>query len=436
MLGGNYLASDTVYVSEFVDLIGPKTDKLGPVRDGGVVTTGTEPACYGAMITPEIRSGHTITRPVAVAGAAVGDGLVLRIKKIDITSKASASGTETFRDGSYVGDPFVAKKCPGCGTINPGTRIEGIGKDAIRCTNCGTAVSAFDITNGYTMVFDDARTVGVTVDKATAEEIARNAKEYSGVPTGFTCHSVLLLALADMQAGIISKVRPMLGNYGTLPGVEMPSSHNAGDFGTFLVGAPHDHAITADDLALRSASHMDIDTVGEGTIVIAPVKVDGAGIVVGDVHAMQGDGEIAGHTTDVSAEVTMGVEVIKKLGNDGPILIQKMEDLPPLARLPSSNELEIARSVAKKYNLELQTAVAPITVVGSGGDLTAATMNGMDRMAQLCAMDMNELKNRVTITGGIEIGRLPGIVHISTLVPMARLEQMGIAHLVKEQYGL
>jgi acetamidase/formamidase len=430
------MASDTVFVSEFVDLIGPKTDMLGPVRDGGVVTTGTEPACYGPMITPEIKSGHTISRPVAVAGAAVGDGLVLKIKKIDITSKASASGTETFRDGSYVGDPFVAKKCPGCGTINPNTRIEGIGADAIRCTNCGTPVSAFDVTNGYTMVFDENRMVGVTVDKAAAEDIARNAKEYSGVPAGFTCHSILLLALADMQAGIISKVRPMIGNYGTLPGVEMPSSHNAGDFGNFLVGAPHDHAITAEDLALRSDAHMDIDTVGEGTIVIAPIKVDGAGIVVGDVHAMQGDGEISGHTTDVSAEVTMEVEVIKKLGNDGPILIPKMEDLPPLARLPSSNELEVARSIAKKYNLELQTAVAPISVVGTGGDLNAATMNGLDRMAALCGMDVNEVKNRVTITGGIEIGRLPGVVHISTLVPMARLEQMGIAHLVKEQYGL
>jgi hypothetical protein len=40
------VASDTVYVSEFVDLIGPKTDMLGPVRDGGVLKTGTEPACF------------------------------------------------------------------------------------------------------------------------------------------------------------------------------------------------------------------------------------------------------------------------------------------------------------------------------------------------------------------------------------------------------
>jgi hypothetical protein len=113
-----------------------------------------------------------------------------------------------------------------------------------------------------------------------------------------------------------------------------------------------------------------------------------------------------------------------------------MEDLPPLAKLPSSNELEIARSVAKKYNLELQTEVAPFQVVGTGGDLNAATMNGLERMAQLCSMDINEVKNRVTITGGIEIGRLPGVVHVTALVPMARLEQIGIAHLIKEQYGL
>jgi len=104
-----------VYVSEFVDLVGPETEMLGPVEDGGRIVTGTEAACYGPMITPEVESGHTISRPVAVAGAEVGDGVALSIKKIKITSKASASGTESPREGSFVGDPFVAKKCPGCG---------------------------------------------------------------------------------------------------------------------------------------------------------------------------------------------------------------------------------------------------------------------------------------------------------------------------------
>jgi acetamidase/formamidase len=246
----------------------------------------------------------------------------------------------------------------------------------------------------------------------------------------------LVFALADMPAGIVSKVRPMIGNFGTLPGVSMPSSHNAGDFGGFLIGAPHDHAITAEELAKRSDAHMDIDTVGEGAIVIAPVKVEQAGIIVGDVHAMQGDGEIAGHTTDVSAEVTIEVEVIKKLANDGPILLPLMEHLPPLARLPSNEELEAARSIASKGGFDIQTEVAPIQVVGSGANLNEATMNGLERMAKLSDMDIDEVKNRVTITGGIEIGRLPGMVHITMLTPISRLEQIGIAHLVKEQYGL
>jgi len=181
---------------------------------------------------------------------------------------------------------------------------------------------------------------------------------------------------------------------------------------------------------------MDIDSVGEGAIVIAPVKVEQAGIIVGDVHAMQGDGEIAGHTTDVSAEVTIEVEVIKKLANDGPIILPLMEHLPPLARLLSNEELEAARSLAGSSGFDIQTDVAPIQVVGSGANLNEATMNGLERMAKLADMDIDEVKNRVTITGGIEIGRLPGIVHISMLTPISRLEQIGIAHLVKEQYGL
>jgi len=425
-----------VYVSEFVDLIGPETEMLGPVEDGGRIVTGTEAACYGPMITPEVKSGHTISRPVAVAGAEVGDGVALRIKKIKITSKASASGTESPREGSFVGDPFVAKKCPGCGKINPNTVVKGVGRDAICCSDCDASISAFDVTNGFTMLFDDNRTVGVTVPNHLAEEIAGNAADYSGAPAGSTCHSILVFALADMPAGIVSKIRPMIGNIGTLPGVTIPSSHNAGDFGVFLLDAPHDHAITEKDLAQRSDTHMDIDSVGEGAIVIAPVKVKQAGIIVGDVHAMQGDGEIAGHTTDVSAEVTVEVEIIKKLANDGPILLPLMENLPPLARLPSNKELAAARSLAGRNGFDILTEVAPIQVVGSGANLNEATMNGLERMAKLADMDIDEVKNRVTITGGIEIGRLPGVVHISMLTPIDRLEHIGIAHLVKEQYGL
>ena len=46
-----------------------------------------------------------------------------------------------------------------------------------------------------------------------------------------------------------------------------------------------------------------IDAVRAGATVIVPCKVKGCGLYYGDMHAQQGDGEIAGHTTDVSGTI-------------------------------------------------------------------------------------------------------------------------------------
>lgn len=108
-------------------------------------------------------------------------------------------------------------------------------------------------------------------------------------------------------------MRPFVGQLGTTPSKAMPDSHNAGDFGTFLIGAPHEFTMTEDELNIhRTDGHMDINRVREGAVVICPVKVPGGGVYVGDMHAMQGDGEIAGHTTDVSGIVQLQVSVLKK----------------------------------------------------------------------------------------------------------------------------
>ncbi len=93
----------------------------------------------------------------------------------------------------------------------------------------------------------------------------------------------------------------------------MPDSHNAGDFGSFLIGAPHEYAFTQEELDKhRTDGHMDISRVREGATIICPVKIPGGGVYIGDMHAMQGDGEIAGHTTDVAGIVQLQVSVLKK----------------------------------------------------------------------------------------------------------------------------
>jgi acetamidase/formamidase len=170
--------------------------------------------------------------------------------------------------------------------------------------------------------------------------------------------------------------------------------------------------------------------------VIVPVKVDGAGIYAGDVHAMIGDGEVAVHTTDIGARVVVRVEVIKGLALDGPILLPPAEDLPFLARPFTTDEVARARALAEANKTRLEGPVLPLQVLGSGPYINAAVDNGVARAANLLGMTVDEVKNRATVSGAIEIGRLPGFVQVNLLAPRERLERIGIAGLVESQYGI
>ena len=365
--------SGTVFVNEFTDgLLDPARPMLGPVRDGGHIVANTAPGCWGPMITPAIRGGHEVTRPVAVAGADVGDAIAMRIQNIAVTSLATSSGNEQMMSGRFFGDPYVAGRCPGCGTLNSETRIDGIGQTSVRCVNCGVDCTPFTIANGYTMVFDKDRSIGLTLHRDAAEQIAHYAKSYAALPENSMQNPILTFAPHDV-IGLVARLRPFMGQFGTTPAIRIPDSHNAGDFGSFLVGAPHQYAITAEQLENRTDGHMDIAIVRAGAIVISPVKVKGGGVYMGDMHALQGDGEIAGHTADVSGIITLQVHVIKGLKIDGPILFPLTEDLPYLARPLSSAERARAEALAKEWGVEHLEESAPISFVGTGSDLNAAT---------------------------------------------------------------
>jgi formamidase len=428
--------SETVFVDQFTDgLLDPARPMLGPVRDGGHIIANTAPGCWGPMITPAIRGGHEVTRPIAVAGAEIGDAIAIRIREIKVTSIATASGNDQFMTGRYLGDPYVAGKCPGCGVLYPETRVEGIGQSAIRCVNCGAEAAPFSFTNGYTIAFDNNRTVGLTLPQEAAEKIARDAKKYAALPKNSVQNCILTFAPHDL-VGLVARLRPFMGQLGTVPAVCMPESHNAGDFGSFLLGAPHEYAITPEQLELRTDGHMDIDIVRAGSILICPVKVKGGGIYLGDMHALQGDGEIAGHTCDVAGIVTLQVHLMKGLALDGPIILPLLEDLPYLAKPLSEGERTQAIELAKQWGLDELEKSAPISFVGTGANLNSATENGLARAAAILRMTVPEVKNRATITGSIEIGRHPGVVYVTFRAPLDRLERLGLLTLVEDQYGI
>lgn len=428
-------AHETVYVDRFCNgIIGPSAEVVGTVRSGGHIVANTAPGCWGPMITPEIQGGHEVTLPVAVEGAEPGDGIAIRIRAIEVTSAATASGNDKMMDGRFNGDPYCAKVCPQCGRADEPTVVEGIGPDSVRCADCGAPAAPFNFTNGYTIAFDEARGLGVTVDAAQAEHYARDATRYAALPGNSIQNPILLFAPGDL-VGVISRMRPFMGQLGTMPAIDLPDSHNAGDFGNFLVGAPHSHAVTAEQLAARTDGHMDIDVVREGAIIVCPVKIPGGGIYMGDMHAMQGDGEIAGHTADVAGTVTLQVEVRKGLGIDGPVIFPLADDLPFLARPITPAERERAEALAARSGGAALEHSLPISVVGTGPDLNSAIENGLGRAATLLGMEVPEVMNRATISGGIEIGRAPGVIQVTFRAPIEALEKAGLADLAIEQYG-
>lgn len=427
----------SVVVSEFTNsVLDPAAPMLGPVENGGTIIANTAPGCWGPMITPRLRGGHEVTTPVFVVGAEVGDGVAIRIRDITVTSVATASGHDTSPEGFCLGDPYVAARCPTCDTVWPETHVEGIGQDAVRCDACGNPVTPFEIAHGYTVTFDETRTVGLTLPRDAAETIAQDADRYAALPDGSRQHSILTFAPSDMP-GTLVRMRPFLGQLGTCPSMAMPDSHNAGDFGAFLVGAPHDYAITAEQLAQhKTDGHMDIDAVRAGAILVAPVKVPGAGVYMGDMHAGQGDGEIAGHTMDVAGSVTLQVEVVKNYPLDGPVLFPLAEDLPPMARPFSAAERARGQRLAEKWGAGPIEPVAPISVIGTAANLNDAITNGLERAARLLGMTVPEVRNRATINGAIEIGRAPGVIQVTFLAPLARLDAVGLGDYAREQYDL
>lgn len=429
-------ARDEIGVYEYSGgIVGPGVEPAGTIKSGGVIRTGTPPGCWGPMITPKFQGGHEVTKPVMVEGAEIGDAVAIRLKKVQVTSLATSSGVMEFVDGRYIGDPFVAKLCPECGTTAPSSHIEGIGDDAVHCDVCGAEVNAFRFSNGYVIVLDRENKVSLTVNKQVAESLAEDAAVNAALPEHSDQHSILSLARADIS-GLAARMRPFLGNIGTSPSRDLPDSHNAGDFGSFLIDAPHGYSFSEEELNLhKTDGHMDTNSVREGAILICPVKIPGAGIYMGDMHAQQGNGEVAGHATDVSGEVELEVELIKGLALDGPILLQTPDDLPFLAQPMSAAEMSAVRALGTKYGQCDVEENAPVTFIGSGKTLNDATKNGVDRAAAVTGLSPDEILNRATIAGSIEISRLPGVVRVTFMCPKPILEGMGIIHLVQEQYA-
>lgn len=75
--------------------------------------------------------------------------------------------------------------------------------------------------------------VAVTVPPEVAINVGDQAQALHASPDNTEANSILAMGTSSMS-GVITRALPFLGNIGTTPSIDMPDSHNAGDFGSFL----------------------------------------------------------------------------------------------------------------------------------------------------------------------------------------------------------
>jgi len=100
-----------------------------------------------------------------------------------------------------------------------------------------------------------------------------------------------------------------------------------------------------------------------------------------------------------------------------------------------SNDKKVRELGERWGQFEIEQS-GPITFIGSGENLNVAVENGLKRAASVTGLPYDEVLNRATITGSIDISRLPGTVRVTFLCPMTVLDRIGIGHLVREKYDL
>ena len=103
---------------------------------------------------------------------------------------------------------------------------------------------------------------------------------------------------------------------------------------------------------------MDCTMIGIGAEVYFPVRVTGALLAVGDLHAAMGDGEVFGYGLEAAGEVTLKVEVLPGRG---------------VLRMPLVLRDGIAAAIASADSLEQCSELAVTQLYG------LLTSNGWDR---------------------------------------------------------
>jgi len=154
---------------------------------------------------------------------------------------------------------------------------------------------------------DGAEPGDTLVVRVLAIETARSGAIVTGPGMGVLGaeterHATRILPVEDgavLFDGLRLPARPMIGVVGVAP-----------DSGSYPTGTAHRHG-----------GNMDTKEIVSGCTIYLPVAQPGALLALGDVHAVQGDGEVCVSACEVDARVTVEIDRVKERQTDWPIVV-------------------------------------------------------------------------------------------------------------------
>ncbi len=122
-------------------------------------------------------------------------------------------------------------------------------------------------------------------------------------------------ALGDMVEEPITKIMNIEKGFCIFNDLKIPLKPMIGVIGV----APEKKAYST-GTPWKHGGNMDTKDICEGSILYLPVKQKGGLLALGDCHALMGDGEVCVASCEISSEVIVKVEVIKKGEIEWPIV--------------------------------------------------------------------------------------------------------------------
>ncbi|GEM83301.1 acetamidase/formamidase family protein [Meiothermus hypogaeus] len=169
---------------------------------------------------------------------------------------------------------------------------------------------------------------------------ARGSQRWLDWEVDLRANTARLRSPAGPLEGFELSLEPMLGCFGVAPG--------RGEAISTATSGPH-------------GGNMDYRGFKEGVTVYFPVLVEGALFFLGDGHALQGDGEIAGTGIEISMDVQFSVDLIKGQAirwprGENAAYIFTVGNARPLDQCVQHATSEMLRWLTSQYRLDTQSA--------------------------------------------------------------------------------